>query len=201
MKKFDRAESPVFLEQNAARWNRQWADLKTQNAGAAFQWYSHAGQPVNQLLMPFLLAQTQEHCSYCDAFPPKKGDKTIDHFLPKSALRHFLKAYEWANLYAACDHCQTSKMEQLSDSLLRPDALEYEFERYFIYQYDSHKIEINPTASDTEQAAALETRRIFDFNHKGQVISRRHSWERWHSKNRHEQLEEIDDFAFRFMFL
>lgn len=90
-------------------------------------------------------------------------------------------------------------MEQYSDNLLCPDATDYTFDRYYKYNYSSHHIEINDTASVEDQLKALETRRIFNFNHEGQVIARRHAWERW--VNLSETDRHVDDFPFRFLFL
>jgi uncharacterized protein (TIGR02646 family) len=199
MKSFVRHSEPDFLKQHAARWNRQWTALKTRNPGAQFNWYTYQGQPVNQLLAPTLESQTQQHCSYCDAFPLRKGDNTIDHFRPKGTPRFYKQAYTWKNLYTACGHCQNVKMEKFSEDLLSPDAADYSFERYFVYNYTSHEIEINTTASPDDQRKATVTLRIFQFNHPAQVISRRHSWERWVLKPKNERY--LDDFAFRFLLM
>ncbi len=115
MKYFLRHDEPDFLAQNAARWNQQWANLRARNLGATFQWYTHNGLPVNQLLSPLLASQTQQHCSYCDAFPPRLGDDTIDHFRPKGNPAFYHQSYVWVNLYSSCGHCQRAKMEDFSD--------------------------------------------------------------------------------------
>lgn len=199
MKSFKRNNEPDFLVQNAAKWNQQWADLKLRNPGASFQWYKHKGSTVNQLLIGDLAAQTQEHCSYCDAFPPRSNDNTIDHFRPKSHPAYYLDAYLWGNLYFACGHCQQLKLEQFSEDLLRPDALDYNFDRYFVYNYKEHEIEFNPAASEEEQRKAKTTIAIFGFNESGQPTSRRHAWERWTGKSEEDRV--VDDFPFRFLFL
>lgn len=197
MRYFTRPAAPDFLLRNAARWNQQWADLKSRNSGASFQWYKFEGQPVNQKISPLLAALAQEHCAYCDAFPNKSDDDTIDHFKPKSDARFLLLAYEWTNLYSACGHCQKEKWEQFSELLLRPDADDYTFGRYFVYNYSNHEIDINPNTTSDEQERARMTICIFNFNHPGQVTARRQSWERWWSPKTSQVLE---DFAFRFIF-
>ncbi|MFN0036929.1 MAG: hypothetical protein ACKVUS_17880 [Saprospiraceae bacterium] len=199
MKYFVRLNEPEFLSQNAARWNQQWASLKARNPGATFQWYRHGGQPVNQFLLPVLATQTQQHCSYCDAFPPHLADETIDHFHPKGSPAFYDQAYAWSNLYYACGHCQKAKMEDFSEDLLWPDAVDYSFERYFIYNYAFHEITPNPDASESEQSRAKTTIDIFQFNHPGQVISRRHAWERWNGNLEGERF--IEDFNFRFILM
>ena len=197
MRHFTRPAAPDFLLKNAARWNQQWTKLRARNAGASFQWYKFEGQPVNQKIAPRLAALVQEHCAYCDAFPNKSDDDTIDHFKPKSDARFLLLAYEWTNLYSACGHCQKEKWEQFSELLLRPDADDYTFGRYFVYNYSNHEIDINPNTTSDEQERARMTICIFNFNHPGQVTARRQSWERWWSPKTSQVLE---DFAFRFIF-
>lgn len=199
MHPFKRYPAPEFLLLNAERWNQQWSEAKALNLGIRFNWYHHKGIPVNQHLLPPLQVQTQDHCSYCDAYPPKRGDNTIDHFKPKSDPRFYLLAYDWDNLYFACGHCQISKSEKFDSNLLRPDAKDYTFERYFVYNYTNHEIEVNLAANETDQRAAAITIKIFDFNHKGQVVSRRQAWGRWNSVAESDRI--LDDFNSRFIFL
>lgn len=199
MKYFKRQDEPEFLQQNATRWNQQWATLKSRNPGAQFNWYKHKGQAVNQLLVPLLQAQTDQHCSYCDAYPPQIGDDSIDHFCPKSDSLFYLEAYSWKNLYCACNHCQRAKMESYTVELLRPDETDYSFDRYFIYNYSTHEVEINPAASPEDQKRAAVTQQIFQFNFSEKTMLRRHAWERWIRMPVDQQI--FDDFPFRFMLI
>lgn len=199
MKSFIRGIEPLALQQESAGWNRQWMELRQRSSGASFNWYSYNRTPVNQIILPDLKAQTQDHCSYCDGYPFDKGDDTIDHFCPKSKPEFYHLAYTWSNLYIACNHCQRAKLEQFSTLLLRPDGVLYTFDRYFIYNYTNHKIGINPLASLDEQECAKETIRIFDFNHIGKIIQRRHSYERWIGKFPQDQ--NPDDFSYRFILI
>ena len=199
MKYFNRHPEPDFLSDHAARWNEQWSRLKQRNPGASFQWNTHERQRVNQKIVPLLARQTQDHCSYCDAYPQRTGDDTIDHFCPKGAPAFHHLAYTWTNLYIACNHCQRSKMEDFSDKLLRPDADDYAFERYFVYNYSTHEITPNPAADEADKEKALETIKIFNFNAPGNLISRRHTLERWTGLPA--DLKHLDDFPFRFALL
>jgi hypothetical protein len=53
---------------------------------------------VNQKLLPLLKNQTQDHCSFCDAFPVDPPSiPTIEHFRPKTAFPK--EAFKWENLY------------------------------------------------------------------------------------------------------
>jgi uncharacterized protein (TIGR02646 family) len=197
MRHFKRLPTPIVLVQNAEKWNRQWKSLKQQNPGAAFNWYSHGGTRVNLIICNELKKQTQDHCSYCDAFPLGQADETIDHFKPKGNPQFLDLAYSWENLYWACADCQKAKGEKYSDSLLRPDDQNFQFSRFFLYNYLNHTIETNPLANDEEQEHANETLKLLDLNHKSRITARRHAWERWCSTaNKH----ELDDFNYRFIF-
>ena len=199
MKGFNRTDEPTFLRKNAALWNDQWYQLKSKNPGAKFQWYKHGVKPVNQLLRPILESQTQDHCSYCDGYPPLPGDDTIDHFRPKSRLDFARLAYAWSNLYIACNACQRTKLEAFSEDLLAPDAYNFSFDRYFIYEFATHKILPNPDAGSDEQLKAETTIRLFGLNDNGHIINRRHTLERWRGKSETDSV--LDDFAHRFMLL
>lgn len=196
MKAFRRLNAPEFLSENAERWNRQWSELKHRNPGAIFHWYQHDGRPVNHHFAPILSEQTQGHCSYCDGYPLGPADHTIDHFKPKGDPRFYLEAYQWENLFWACADCQIAKREKFDDLLLKPDQPGFSFGKYFIYNFNTHQIEINPLADDDSRQKAEITCRIFDLNHPSRTISRRHSFERW-SANPQQPLE---DFSFRFIF-
>lgn len=90
-------------------------------------------------------------------------------------------------------------MEQYDDNILRPDANGYSFDRYFIYNYSSHKIDVNPSASSRDQKKANITCQIFQFNHKSKIIARRLIWELWsNSDSKYDQ--KIDDLPYRFIF-
>jgi uncharacterized protein (TIGR02646 family) len=198
MRYFERHAPPDFLVENAKKWNNQWVLAKNKNAGAAFNWYKFQKTPINQLIYPLLEAQNEGHCAYCDAFPPKISDKTIDHFKPKSNPDFYQFAYDWTNLYHACNDCQRAKMEQFSENLLQPDDENFRFERFFIYNFTNHQIEVNPIAADHDQIKANKTLEILQFNENGQVVSRRHAWERWQGLSENNRF--LIDFPFRFIF-
>jgi hypothetical protein len=62
------------------------------------RWHEIDGAKVNQKLLPLLKNQTQDHCSFCDAFPVDPPSiPTIEHFRPKTAFPR--EAFKWENLY------------------------------------------------------------------------------------------------------
>ncbi len=197
MKHFERTQAPDFLQNNSVKWGNEYAEKKKEKPSLKFNWKKHGGKPVNQHIEPLLKAMTDQHCSYCDHFPPQISDDTIDHFCPKGDERFYSLAYEWTNLYSACGDCQAIKKANFNPYLLRPDAPDYSFERYFVYNYLEHEIEVNVNAPPEDQQRATITLDILGFNRAGIKDSRRHALERFLGKKK----EEIDllDFPYRFM--
>lgn len=196
MRKFVRRNAPTLLEENWERWGKEYASKRNSNPGHLFRWPHINKQPLNQVLLPFLKAQTDNHCSYCDKSPLFRGDESIDHFRPKTDKRFYEEVCQWNNLYLACKHCQDSKMALYNEHLLRPDDIHYHFLKYFIYNYNEHQIDPNPLASDEETHMARETIKVFDLNHPSMKISRRHAYERY------TQAKDpvLEDYNFRFIF-
>src|SRR4051794_31275216 len=120
MRKFDRADEPAICTEYSAKWNAQWVARRNANPKAAFRWYSIRNQSARDHLLPILHAQSEGHCSFCDAFPVGGvSNKTIEHFRPKSRLPEY--AYTWTNLYYCCDACQNAKREEWDEILLHAD--------------------------------------------------------------------------------
>jgi uncharacterized protein (TIGR02646 family) len=162
MRKFQRGPEPDFLRENWEEWGLSWERRKAANPGAQFHWRSHDGEPVNHKLLPPLKSQTQEHCSFCDGFPvcPPSID-TIEHFRPKNTFPR--EAYRWTNLYYCCMHCQ-QKNDEFNEHLLQPDTPDYEFDRYFRWDFTLGTIEVNELASQTEQLRAAATIKLYRLN-------------------------------------
>jgi uncharacterized protein (TIGR02646 family) len=163
MRKFTRAAAPEFLREKEELWGREWAQRRAADPGAGFHWHEVECEAVNLRLMPLLKAQVQDHCSFCDNYPvaPPSRD-TIDHFRPKA--RFPLEAYRWENLYYCCDWCQAKKREDFDEALLRPDAEDYAFDRFFRWDYTLGTLEVNDRASPEDQRRAEVTRRLYHLN-------------------------------------
>jgi hypothetical protein len=86
-------------------------------------------------------------------------------------------------------------MERFHSDLLRPDAADYRFERFFIINFSTGELQPNPAASSEDQTKAQITIDILDLNHRGQMLARCHSIERSQSGD-----IPIDDLAYRFLF-
>lgn len=161
-----------------------------------FQWPSVSGKRLNQHLLPHLLELTDGHCAYCDTYPLGRSDETIDHFLPKSVSTFYAFVCQWENLYIACADCQNAKKEQHDSRLLRPDEVNYNFSRYFIYDFITDKIECNPAATPIDQDRAESTISIFDLNHKAHCINRRRARQLFTA----DPTPILSDYNYRFIF-
>ena len=160
--KFLRPPQPTFLRENYKAWGREYKAKRDVNAAAAFQWKTHLGQRVNALILRAFGALSG-HCAFCDGYPLGPfARQTIEHFRPVS--RYPRLAYVWHNLFVCCDRCQGSKRDRFDRKLLQPDADDYTFERYFLVNYRTGEIEINPIASDTDQRWARLTIDLYELN-------------------------------------
>ena len=168
-----------------------------------FQWKKWKGKPVNQYLMEPLSTMTDNRCAYCDWFPMDCGTiATIDHFKPK-AIYH-KEAYHWPNLYLSCSKCQDKDVGDLSEAqfekLIRPDAPEYSFERFFIYyKHLTGEIEANPAADEDDRNRAELTIRVFHLNAPGQTTARKRMLAQFSKLDEESQKEHRQDQPFRYL--
>jgi uncharacterized protein (TIGR02646 family) len=190
MRKFQRVNQPDFLVDRWKTWGEEWERRRSENPKAGFNWRQFNGTPVNQLLLPPLKAQTQDHCSFCDAFPvsPPAID-TIEHFRPKSTFPK--DAYRWDNLYFCCMYCQ-QKGDDFNEDLLRPDADDYDFDQYFRWDFTRGRIEINELAPEKNQRRAEVTIRLYRLNEKHPTLRRLEMRRRKQGQN-----DPLDEFAYR----
>lgn len=191
MRRFERKACPdVLLEAYAKRndkpkwvvWGEKYQANRRKNEGFIFQWPQVRNQKLNQLLLPDLKGQTDSHCSYCDGFPLKSGERTIDHFKPKSEFP--LEVCCWENLYLACTHCQSAEVkgDKYDERLLRPDEETYQFEEYFYYDYTTHQIKVLQYISEEKQLRASITMEILAFNNLTMIECRRQMFDGFNDK-------------------
>lgn len=145
MIKQNRPNAPKWLTSRYKKWGLAFAERRQSDPNAQFNWPKYNTKKINQLLVPILQKMTKEHCSFCDAFPMGSTiPTTIEHFKPKSQYPKL--ACEWKNLYLCCGNCQ-QKGDEYSILLLRPDAVTYTFDKYFVFNYRTGELETNPAAS------------------------------------------------------
>jgi uncharacterized protein (TIGR02646 family) len=190
MRKFQRGAEPDFLVARWEEWGREWEERHAANPKVQFKWHQVEGEPVNHKLLPLLKAQTQDHCSFCDNFPvsPPSID-TIEHFRPKAPYPR--EAYRWTNLYFCCMHCQ-GKRDEFDEAALQPDAIDYEFDRYFRWDYTQGTIKVNERASPEDQHRARATIQLYRLNQGHPQLRKRELRRR--AQGRHDPL---DEFAYR----
>lgn len=162
--KLSRSECPIWLAENAEEWTRRWMN-KVNNPATKnnWDWYEIDGMPTNQCLLPLLCYDTKNHCSYCDKRPLRV--KEIDHFKPK--VEFPADAFAWENLFVVCKDCNYLKLSEFTDLILKPDEMEYEFEKYFYYDYITGKLEPKGEEGSIKYQRADITRIILKLNEFG----------------------------------
>lgn len=194
MRKQTRPPIPEVLQKHGERWTRQWIELREKNPSAKFSWYQVEGKTAREWLLPHLKHMTQAHCAFCDCFPlDDRSREPIEHFQPKSDPRFYAEAYAWDNLYYCCDCCQSSKGERWDDRLLRPDAADYAFDRYFMFDYTTGQIKPNCRASALDQARATVTIAFYGLDLPARRRSRQLYLRLWQDSRN----PGLDDFAHR----
>lgn len=174
-----RGPAPEVLAREGAQIGRDYAERRRLEAEYRFQWPKRGGQSVLAIVREALVLMTAGHCSYCDGHPlDATGEETVDHFQPKGRPEFYELVCTWTNLFLTCTACNKAKQDQWEEALLRPDDLEYRFERYFEYRFDSGKLEPASTASPEEQRRAQQTIDIFNLNRPGTCQSRK-LWFSW----------------------
>lgn len=194
MRKIDRPPAPDFLKNNYKKWGREYK--KSKDKGIAFKWKSYKGKPVNIPLCRELEKTTDNHCSFCDSYPLGiSAHQTIEHFRPKTLYPGL--TYVWHNLFLACNVCQSSKGEKYNSDLLKPDRKDYEFYRYFLVNYRTGEIEVNPSSTEEDRKRAETTIEIYGLNKENRPESRLMEYKKY--KDLSGKNYTIDDFSYRFL--
>jgi uncharacterized protein (TIGR02646 family) len=169
-----RGPEPEVLAREGARIGREYAAKRRETPGFRFQWPRRDGQSLLAMVRDALSAMTAAHCSYCDGHPiDSTGAETVDHFRPKGHSAFYELVCTWTNLFLTCTACNLAKGEKWDHALLRPDDLDFLFERYFEYRFDSGKLEPASMANAEERQRALRTIEIFNLNRAGACESRK----------------------------
>jgi uncharacterized protein (TIGR02646 family) len=169
-----RGPEPETLAREGAQIGREYAARRRETPGYRFQWPHRNGESLLAVVRDALAVMTAGHCSYCDGHPlGATGVETVDHFRPKSRQEFYELVCTWTNLFLTCTACNHAKQEHWDDDLLRPDDLDYDFERYFEFRFDSGELKPASAASPAEQRRALRTIEIFDLNRAGACVSRK----------------------------
>lgn len=195
MMKIVKNPAPEFLRSNYKRWGKIYkAKRKNPNKSNDFVWVTYQRQKVNLLLLPFLRTETNFHCSFCDGFPLETTGETIEHFRPKASFP--LLSYVWTNLFYCCKYCNENKGENPERLLIKPSDKNYSFETYFLFDYDSGKIEPNPVLVGADRLKAENTIILYGLNEHNRPYRRKFYLKQFQDM----QNPDIEDFPYRFVF-
>jgi len=109
-----------------------------------------------------LLKMTDNHCSYCNIILLPIEHCTIDTFKPVSKFPNL--SLEWTNLFIACPLCNKKKSDKYDEKLLKPDDLDYDFDKYFNINFKTGELEPNPLALKEDILSAKISIEIFGLN-------------------------------------
>ncbi|MDM8563142.1 hypothetical protein QUF54_07295, partial [Candidatus Marithioploca araucensis] len=170
MEKINRTEVPDWLkekwQERGEKWQSKYASTKKSKD---FQWYRNKNQGYDELVHE-LSEMTQYHCSFCDAYPMgSRIPHSIEHFKPKTKFP--LLAYQWDNFFLCCGICQ-KKGDHFDEDLLKPDAENYDFDKYFDIKWDTGELIPNSDASEKDQRRAEITIRLYKLNEYGKPDDR-----------------------------
>lgn len=190
MRRCERPPAPTWFVERSASWTDRWLTTGT------FEWPTLERERVNlRLLDEALLPMTAGHCAYCDAAPLGAASRaTVDHHLPKSV--HPELAFTFTNLFAACDVCQQAKADRVERDALRPDALGYRFEDWFIFKPENGEIAARLDATPEGRLRAEATIRWFELNRHGRPGARRRIWRQRRSER---EPGPLDEYSYRFV--
>ena len=187
-----RSDAPNWLTQSWEQWGLEYEQKKRVDPMAR----RHEGKQIRHHLITPLAEMTKKHCSFCDSTPLVSQIRaTIEHFRPKESFPRL--AYQWENLFACCDICQSAKGKRFNDALLKPDEIEYEFNRYFFFEETTGKLIPNPGATTEDENRASMTIQIYKLNEFNRPEARLWALE----LARQSTTLTVDKLPYRFMFL
>jgi len=192
MNNFKRTPIPSWLHQNYKRWGIEWeTTYKKSTRSSDFSWRQFENKGYEELRID-LLRISKNHCAFCDAYPlGPRVRATVEHFRPK--VKYPLLAYVWHNLFPCCDKCQL-KGDDFDKHLLKPDVLDYDFDKYFRIDSILGLIIPNPQASELDQKRAKKTIELYKLNENGKPDDRKEELEKYElARDVH-----IDKWSYRF---
>lgn len=189
MRKVIRNQPPECLITGAPDWTKDFVAARNADSSYRFTWRSDA---CYQALRKQLVAMTQGHCAFCDGAIGTESRETVEHFRPKGAFEHL--AYEWTNLFPCCDMCQSKKLENFDEKLLKPDETDYYFENFFVSNYKTGEIEPLPCATVQDRNRAEVTIRLYGLNLGSRAVARLRELAHY----ARDPEKNIDDYNYRF---
>lgn len=197
MKQQTRPPEPQILITFGPKWTDNYVRRRGRNPSARHYWPAlpknvrlKNKERLNHRLLPLLNMMSDHCCSFCDVRPVQ--GIAIEHHKPKSVFDK--DAFRWDNLFLCCPDCNGRKLERYHPLLLKPDVEGYSFERYFIWEFESGKLKVNPLASKEDQKAARLTICFYNLNSRRLTNHRRGQRRIW--INTDEAKRDIADFSY-----
>lgn len=188
----------VVASVHDAQIGREYAARRQADPGYRFRWPRRDGTSVLDVVREALGMMTAGHCSYCDGHPlDATGVETVDHFRPKGRVEFYELVCTWNNLFLTCTACNHAKREQWDEVLLRPDDMDFRFERYFEVRFDSGALEPAATGNAAEQHRARRTIEILDLNRPGLCKNRLRIIREMRRDDAVD--EQVDSWAYRYL--
>ena len=176
MNKIDRniVPKPQCLIEKSEKWTTNFINKRKTNKNY-WNWHQYHKKKVSSILINELEKISKKHCSYCGIYPLEKNNirRTIVHFKPKSKFPEL--AFEWTNLFMACDSCQAIKKEKFPTDIepLEPDSCHYHFDYWFEINFREGDINPNLDRTYKEQEIAQKTIKWLGLNNKNRPEARK----------------------------
>lgn len=164
-----RPPEPELLSRHRVAMTQEYVSRKAADPNHGFRWPRREGMSLHSVVIQALVAMTDRRCAYCDGNDISgTGVEHIDHFRPKSRTEFHPLVCEWTNLYFVCCACNQAKLEKWDDGLLAPDQPGFTFERFFVYNARTGRLEPNGDPAATPDAKRAETTiAILNLNRDG----------------------------------
>lgn len=192
MERIERSPTPPWLAAKWKEWGKKWeVKYEKTKSSSEFKWKKHQKKSATDLRQA-LSDMTARHCSFCDSFPMgPQIPETIEHFRPKTKYPRL--AYHWYNLFLCCGLCQ-QKGDEFSKELLKPDQLDYSFDRYFEIDWFNGKLIPNHDADPSDRKRAQTTIELYRLNDHGKPEDRLREMRMFEDS----KSPSLNDFAYRF---
>lgn len=182
-----------MLTEHATAISTEYAARRAADPSHTFEWR----RTLRPAIRDALAEMTQERCAYCDGdLRHGTAEEHIDHFRPKSRPEFYALVCAWENLFLVCSPCNKAKGNSWHDLLLKPDELDFRFNRYFSYAYDTDRLEPNLASSAEDVARARRTIELLKLNAPKHCTSRKRVRELFAKLAE----EERQDLSYRFLF-
>ncbi|MBK7504839.1 MAG: hypothetical protein IPI52_07115 [Bacteroidetes bacterium] len=140
------------------------------------------------------------HCNFCDGFPLNITSKeTVEHYYPKKQYPE--KVYEWGNLFYCCDKCQSLSNKIIFELTLKPDDLDYSFNRYFYFNPLDGEIKVKENLDLNNYEIANNYLKRYGINHSPERKQARIREYEQHIHNfKTDYQTQRNNYPFRFVF-